>query len=134
MGWKGKQTTEDGALEGGLGTRLVLDDWGTLMRVCPLLSSPCAEFSSNATVFFSFASILQGQEEHFRDQVHPLPLPGSFLWGNMILQQLKQTVDEKAGKAKRILEINTMIALEQEAASHLLIPTNAQIIESRSLP
>lgn len=28
----------------------------------------------------------QGQEDHFRDNVHPLPLPGSFLWGNIIVQ------------------------------------------------
>lgn len=42
----------------GLGRRLKIDEWGTRML---------------------------GQENHFRDEVHPLPLPGSWLYGNMLM-------------------------------------------------
>lgn len=30
-----------------------------------------------------------GQERHFADNVHPLPLPSSYLYGNIILTHLK---------------------------------------------
>jgi hypothetical protein len=31
----------------------------------------------------------KGQSQHFRDELHPLPLPGSYLYGNMLLHELK---------------------------------------------
>jgi len=42
----------------GLGRRLKIDEWGSRML---------------------------GQEMHFRDEVHPAPLPGSWLYGNMAM-------------------------------------------------
>lgn len=38
---------------------------------------------------------MMGQERHFRDDVHPLPLPGSFLYGNMLMESLKAAVVER---------------------------------------
>ncbi|GAA6027093.1 hypothetical protein JCM8097_006106 [Rhodosporidiobolus ruineniae] len=60
---------ENEALEGGLGSRLKVDEWGSLML---------------------------GQSLFFRDEVHPEPLPGSFLYGNMLFQQLKMKVLDEA--------------------------------------
>ncbi|GAA6001062.1 hypothetical protein JCM10207_007395 [Rhodosporidiobolus poonsookiae] len=71
---KGKEG-ENEALEGGLGRRLKIDEWGSLML---------------------------GQSRHFRDEVHPLPLPGSYLYGNMLLQQLRMKVaDEERVRLSR---------------------------------
>ncbi len=58
----------------GLGRRLKIDEWGTKML---------------------------GQEQHFRDEVHPLPLPGSWLYGNMVMEQLKLEVDARETDAVR---------------------------------
>ncbi|GAA6048912.1 hypothetical protein JCM3770_007115 [Rhodotorula araucariae] len=44
-----------------------------------------------------WGSLMLGQGMHFRDEVHPLPLPGSYLYGNMLLQQLKEAADEEVG-------------------------------------
>ncbi|GAA5970110.1 hypothetical protein JCM11641_000273 [Rhodosporidiobolus odoratus] len=65
----GEERREWEAIEGGLGRRLKVDEWGSLML---------------------------GQSQHFRDEVHPLPLPGSYLYGNMLLQQLEmKTLEEE---------------------------------------
>ena len=56
------------ARQTGLGRRLKIDEWWTRML---------------------------GQEQHFRDEVHPLPLPGSWLYGNMVLEQLKLEVEAR---------------------------------------
>ncbi|SCV72175.1 BQ2448_4869 [Microbotryum intermedium] len=36
--------------------------------------------------------LMLGQEQFFRDLLHPLAIPGSYLWGNIILYELKRTV------------------------------------------
>ena len=36
-----------------------------------------------------WGSKILGQERHFFDNIHPLRLPNSYLYGNMLLQQLK---------------------------------------------
>ncbi|BGP38093.1 hypothetical protein JCM10449v2_002020 [Rhodotorula kratochvilovae] len=62
------------AQDDGLGRRLKIDEWGSLML---------------------------GQGMYFRDEVHPLPLPGSYLYGNMLLHQLWETVvEEEAGRVR----------------------------------
>ncbi|KAG0149726.1 hypothetical protein CROQUDRAFT_653283 [Cronartium quercuum f. sp. fusiforme G11] len=60
---------------GPLANRLKLDNWGRMML---------------------------GQENHFRDSVHPRAAPGSVLWGEMMLWELRRTVmiKEKATKLK----------------------------------
>ncbi|KAL8280436.1 hypothetical protein RQP46_007084 [Phenoliferia psychrophenolica] len=52
----------------GLSSRLRIDEWGALML---------------------------GQEKHFVDKVHPLPLPGSYLWANMMLFQLTTVAEDE---------------------------------------
>ncbi|GAA5863720.1 hypothetical protein JCM8547_003700 [Rhodosporidiobolus lusitaniae] len=52
-------------LEGGLGRRLKIDEWATLML---------------------------GHPQHLRDEIHPNPLPGSWLYGNMLLHSLRMKV------------------------------------------
>ncbi|GAA5820609.1 hypothetical protein JCM11251_003074 [Rhodosporidiobolus azoricus] len=37
--------------------------------------------------------LLLGQEHLFRDLLHPLPTPGSWLWGDVMLYELKRAVD-----------------------------------------
>jgi len=36
--------------------------------------------------------LLTGQDNHFKDFLHPNPVPGSFLWGEIILYELKRAV------------------------------------------
>ncbi|KAM0750165.1 hypothetical protein T439DRAFT_380893 [Meredithblackwellia eburnea MCA 4105] len=36
--------------------------------------------------------LLRGQEHHFRDLLHPQAVPGSYLWGDVILYELKRAV------------------------------------------
>lgn len=50
----------------GLGRRLKLDEWGILML---------------------------GQENHFKDPIHPAALPGSYLYGNALFTHLKLAVE-----------------------------------------
>ncbi|GAA5896754.1 hypothetical protein JCM6882_005027 [Rhodosporidiobolus microsporus] len=68
LGFGSGEEGENEALEGGLGSRLRVDEWGSLML---------------------------GQSLHFRDEVHPNPLPGSYLYGNMVLQQLRMKVADE---------------------------------------
>ncbi|KAK4702690.1 hypothetical protein P7C70_g3531, partial [Phenoliferia sp. Uapishka_3] len=65
--YAGEHPDETEARKAGLGERLKIDEWGSLML---------------------------GMEKYFRDDLHPMPLPGGYLWGNMVLQQLKMVVDE----------------------------------------
>lgn len=59
---------------GPLSTRLQIDNWGRMML---------------------------GQENHFRDILHPRAAPGNVLWGEMILWELRRTVMMKENvKAK----------------------------------
>lgn len=51
-----------------IGNRLSLDKWGAMML---------------------------GQQQHFRDDVHPLPLPGSWIYGQMLISKLKLMHEEK---------------------------------------
>ncbi|GAA5984315.1 hypothetical protein JCM10908_006140 [Rhodotorula pacifica] len=37
--------------------------------------------------------LMLGQEHLFRDLLHPLPMPGSWLWGNVVLYELKRAVE-----------------------------------------
>ncbi|GAA5843635.1 hypothetical protein JCM9279_000818 [Rhodotorula babjevae] len=37
--------------------------------------------------------IMLGQEHLFRDLLHPLPVPGSWVWGNVMLYELKRAVE-----------------------------------------
>lgn len=65
----GRKETESIAAQRGLDrTRLEVDDWGSLML---------------------------GQQRHFRDDVHPLPLPGSWLYGNMLFDHLKRSIEDR---------------------------------------
>lgn len=52
----------------GLGYRLKVDEWG--------------------------ARIL-GTSVWFRDDMHPQPLPGNYLWSNMIMHHLREAVAER---------------------------------------
>ena len=36
--------------------------------------------------------LLTGQDNHFKDFLHPNPVPGSFLWGEVLLYEVKRTV------------------------------------------
>lgn len=56
------------ALTEGWGTRLVVDDWGEKLK---------------------------GNRHHFRDKIHPLPLPGSWLYGQMLIEQLRMMVEQE---------------------------------------
>ncbi|KAK4058595.1 hypothetical protein OIO90_000039 [Microbotryomycetes sp. JL221] len=58
------------ALEMQLGRRLKIDNW---------------------------ADLILGQENHFRDDIHPHPLPASYLYGNMLLHNLLEAVTEREG-------------------------------------
>ncbi|KAL8278425.1 hypothetical protein RQP46_009115 [Phenoliferia psychrophenolica] len=62
--WSGAPEAE--IISEDLSDRLRIDEWGALML---------------------------GQEKHFGDNIHPLPLPGSWLWSNMAMYQLKDHVD-----------------------------------------
>ncbi|KDE08076.1 hypothetical protein MVLG_01776 [Microbotryum lychnidis-dioicae p1A1 Lamole] len=64
----GSEEEQKEAFRMGYAHRLKIDEWGALMI---------------------------GQERYFRDNVHPLPLPGSYLYGNMLMQQLKMLVEEE---------------------------------------
>ncbi|GAA6059413.1 hypothetical protein JCM10212_003645 [Sporobolomyces blumeae] len=64
FGWT--TSNQDEVIREDLADRLRVDDWGKLML---------------------------GQSTHFRDEVHPLALPGSYLYGNMLFHQLRTTVD-----------------------------------------
>ncbi|KAM0751853.1 hypothetical protein T439DRAFT_325043 [Meredithblackwellia eburnea MCA 4105] len=68
-GIKWTELDEDESSLMGLGDRLRLNDWGALMK---------------------------GQERHFADNLHPLPLPGSFLWGQMMMNQLKMLSEDQS--------------------------------------
>lgn len=94
LGFTKHAQKESEAYAGGLGQRLKIDDWAALMM---------------------------GQERYFRDgesssvlyesrkdpnltlslflniDVHPLPLPGSFLYGNMLMRHLADAVREREG-------------------------------------
>ncbi|GAA5958814.1 hypothetical protein JCM8115_000361 [Rhodotorula mucilaginosa] len=37
--------------------------------------------------------LMLGQEHLFRDLLHPLPMPGSWLWGNVVLYELKRAIE-----------------------------------------
>ncbi|POY74635.1 hypothetical protein BMF94_2396 [Rhodotorula taiwanensis] len=37
--------------------------------------------------------LMLGQEHLFRDLLHPLPMPGSWLWGSVVLYELKRAVE-----------------------------------------
>ncbi|GAA5894621.1 hypothetical protein JCM5296_002909 [Sporobolomyces johnsonii] len=43
--------------------------------------------------------LMLGQEHLFRDLLHPLPVPGSWLWGNVMLYELKRAVEGVGRKA-----------------------------------
>lgn len=43
-------------------------------------------------------SLILGQEDKFRDLLHPLPVPGSYLWADVMLFELKRAV-EKVGRS-----------------------------------
>ncbi|GAA6006474.1 hypothetical protein JCM11491_004975 [Sporobolomyces phaffii] len=66
LGWTRESKTE--AINEDLAHRLRVDDWGAHMI---------------------------GQTRYFRDEVHPLALPGSWLYGNMLLHQLRVTADDE---------------------------------------
>ncbi|GAA5834732.1 hypothetical protein JCM3766R1_003221 [Sporobolomyces carnicolor] len=74
LGWtaKGRRSAasakSETAAEEDFANRLRIDEWGPHMI---------------------------GQTRYFRDEVHPLALPGSWLYGNMLLHQLRMTVDEE---------------------------------------
>ncbi|KAM0747583.1 hypothetical protein T439DRAFT_328814 [Meredithblackwellia eburnea MCA 4105] len=68
----GEDVSETEARRAGLGQRLRVDEWGSLML---------------------------GMEKYFRDDLHPKQLPGGYLWGNMMLHQLKMAVDDEALEA-----------------------------------
>ncbi|KAM0754850.1 hypothetical protein T439DRAFT_321902 [Meredithblackwellia eburnea MCA 4105] len=57
------------ALKQGLGSRLVVDEWGTMIL---------------------------GQELRQRDHLHPHPLPSNYLYANMLMEQLKKAVEAEA--------------------------------------
>lgn len=61
------------AREMSLGTRLKVDPWGMLM--------------------------LSDGQKHFKDEIHPSALPGSWLYGNMLLEQLHRRVVDGGGSA-----------------------------------
>ncbi|KAK4704113.1 hypothetical protein P7C70_g2097, partial [Phenoliferia sp. Uapishka_3] len=63
----GEKADETEARKAGLGERLRIDEWGSLML---------------------------GMEKYFQDDLHPKSLPGGYLWANMILQQIKMAVEE----------------------------------------
>ncbi|GAA5947445.1 hypothetical protein JCM3765_001680 [Sporobolomyces pararoseus] len=67
LGWKKESKNE--ALNEDFLHRLRVDEWGSHMI---------------------------GQTRYFRDEVHPLALPGSWLYGNMLFNQLRMTVDEES--------------------------------------
>ncbi|KAK4701444.1 hypothetical protein P7C70_g4789, partial [Phenoliferia sp. Uapishka_3] len=69
--YAGEHADETEARKAGLGDRLRVDEWGSLML---------------------------GMEKYFLDDLHPMSLPGGYLWGNMILQQLKMAVEQERGK------------------------------------
>lgn len=37
--------------------------------------------------------LMLGQEHHFRDLLHPEAVPGSYLWGDVMLYELKRAVE-----------------------------------------
>ena len=43
-------------------------------------------------------ALMLGQEHHFRDLLHPEAVPGSYLWGDVLLYELKRAV-EKVGRS-----------------------------------
>ena len=75
--WNGASEAE--AKEEDLCDRLRIDEWGALMLVSRILPGGRRAQADNEVR-------LQGQEKHFGDSIHPLPLPGSYLWSNMIMQ------------------------------------------------
>lgn len=56
------------ARRAGLNRRLRVDEWGALML---------------------------GQTQYFRDDIHPNPLPGSYLYGNMLFHHLTTFLDSR---------------------------------------
>ncbi|GAA5865960.1 hypothetical protein JCM8547_002897 [Rhodosporidiobolus lusitaniae] len=108
LGWK--EEGEDEALEGGLGRRLKIDEWGSLML---------------------------GQSRAFRDEIHPLPLPGSFLYGNMLLHMdvdasamaLQGTLSEEQCSGNAV----AAIAREGETAAGALESVTGDTLVSRGV-
>ncbi|KDE05354.1 hypothetical protein MVLG_04268 [Microbotryum lychnidis-dioicae p1A1 Lamole] len=75
--WKQKQTrldndeeTKEAALDFGFDERLRIDEIGPLLR---------------------------GQDDQFKDFLHPNPIPGSYLWSDIMMYELKRAV-EKVGR------------------------------------
>lgn len=62
------ETEREEAVRRGLGSRLEVDRWGSLML---------------------------GQECHLVDDAHPKALPGSWLYGQMLITQLKLVVEAR---------------------------------------
>ncbi|GAA5931542.1 uncharacterized protein JCM15063_001497 [Sporobolomyces koalae] len=69
LGWT--RESKAAALEDDLQHRLRIDEWGARMI---------------------------GQTRYFHDLVHPLPLPGSWLYGNMLMHQLRVRVDQEGSR------------------------------------
>ena len=55
-------------------------------RVDARPSFPTFFSQSPRGAFPDMSTELQGQEMHFKDHLHPAPLPGSFMWGQMVLE------------------------------------------------
>ncbi|KAL8290289.1 hypothetical protein RQP46_003228 [Phenoliferia psychrophenolica] len=60
----------------------------TLVESFNQIGSPEVEDLSSRLRIDEWGQLMLGQEMHFKDHLHPLPLPGSFLWGNMMLDKL----------------------------------------------
>ncbi|KAK4053146.1 hypothetical protein OIV83_001881 [Microbotryomycetes sp. JL201] len=45
----------------------------------------------------NWADLILGQEREFRDDIHPNPLPASYLYGNMLLHNLLEAVTDREG-------------------------------------
>lgn len=58
-----------GASGHGLREKLIVDNWG---------------------------SLILGQQHHFLDAIHPKALPASYLYGNMLLEQLQRATKKRA--------------------------------------
>lgn len=39
-------------------------------------------------------ALMLGQEHHFRDLLHPEAVPGSYLWADVMLYELKRTIEK----------------------------------------
>jgi len=80
---EGKSQSE----EKDLGSRIILDNWGQLMIGQGVRRSTLNVLSELLT--------LLKLQEHFRDDMHPKPLPGSRVYGNHLLDMLRRVVEAR---------------------------------------